>query len=119
MSTSALAFPPASQMDILFTATDIADRVAEIGRQITADYEGQSTGHPLVLIGVLKGAAIFLSDLARAIQISPETDYERCTLTLQWHEDIWYTDAYGQTPASFWQDPGQRTTNRLPPIKLF
>ena len=75
MSTSALAFPPASQMDILFTATDIADRVAEIGRQITADYEGQSTGHPLVLIGVLKGAAIFLSDLARAIQIDNTFDF--------------------------------------------
>src|ERR1039457_5795002 len=75
MSASAPAFPPASQMDILFTATDLADRVAEIGRQITADYEGQSTGHPLVLIGVLKGAAIFLSDLARAITIDNTFDF--------------------------------------------
>ena len=50
-------------------------RVAEIGRQITADYEGQSTGHPLVLIGVLKGAAIFLSDLARAIRIDNTFDF--------------------------------------------
>ena len=53
----------------------IADRVAEIGRQITADYEGQSTGHPLVLIGVLKGAAIFLSDLARAIHVDNTFDF--------------------------------------------
>ena len=67
MSTSTLAFPPAAEMDVLVSAAEIADRVAELGRQITADYEGQSTGHPLVLIGVLKGAAIFLSDLARAI----------------------------------------------------
>ncbi len=49
--------------------------MAEIGRQITADYEGQSTGHPLVLIGVLKGAAIFLSDLARAISIDNTFDF--------------------------------------------
>ncbi|HEY5054908.1 MAG TPA: hypothetical protein VII58_02035, partial [Acidobacteriaceae bacterium] len=52
------AFPPAVDMDVLVSKQQIADRVAELGRQITADYKGQSTGHPLVLIGVLKGAAI-------------------------------------------------------------
>jgi hypoxanthine phosphoribosyltransferase len=75
MPTSTAAFPPAAQMDILYSVTDIAGRVAEIGQQITADYEGQSTGHPLVLIGVLKGAAIFLSDLARAIHIDNTFDF--------------------------------------------
>jgi hypoxanthine phosphoribosyltransferase len=75
MSTSTLAFPPAAEMDVLVSAADIANRVAELGRQITADYEGQSTGHPLVLIGVLKGAAIFLSDLARAIHIDNTFDF--------------------------------------------
>jgi len=75
MPTSTPAFPPASQMDILFSTDQIAKRVAEIGREITADYEGQSTGHPLVLIGVLKGAAIFLSDLARAISIDNTFDF--------------------------------------------
>src|SRR5471030_194986 len=75
MSTSTIAFPPAAQMDVLFSVTEIADRVAELGKQITADYEGQSTGHPLVLIGVLKGAAIFLSDLARAITIDNTFDF--------------------------------------------
>src|SRR5476649_652527 len=75
MSTSTIAFPPAAQMDVLYSATDIAERVAELGRQITADYEGQSTGHPLVLIGVLKGAAIFLSDLARSIQVDNTFDF--------------------------------------------
>jgi hypoxanthine phosphoribosyltransferase len=75
MSTSILAFPPAAEMDVLVSAADIANRVAELGRQITADYEGQSTGHPLVLIGVLKGAAIFLSDLARAIHIDNTFDF--------------------------------------------
>src|SRR5580693_4342416 len=75
MSTSTPAFPPAAQMDVLFSATEIADRVAELGQQITADYEGQSKDHPLVLIGVLKGAAIFLSDLARAITIDNTFDF--------------------------------------------
>ena len=70
MPTSAPVFPPASQMEVLYSAADIANRVAELGREIIADYDGQSTGHPLVLIGVLKGAAIFLSDLARAITIT-------------------------------------------------
>jgi hypoxanthine phosphoribosyltransferase len=68
-------FPPASGMDILFTAAQIAERVAQMGRQITADYQGQSSGQPIVLVGVLKGAAIFLSDLARAISVDNTFDF--------------------------------------------
>jgi len=48
--------------EILFTRQQIADRVAEMGAQITHDLNGEK----LVMIGVLKGAAPFLSDLARA-----------------------------------------------------
>jgi hypoxanthine phosphoribosyltransferase len=59
----------------LFTKDEIERRVAEMGREITAEYEGQKTGHPLVLVGVLKGAAIFLSDLARAIRIDNTFDF--------------------------------------------
>lgn len=58
-------------MEILFTKQQIADRTREIGAQITADYAGQS----IVLIGVLKGAAIFLSDLARAINVDNTFDF--------------------------------------------
>ena len=58
-------------MEILFTKQQIADRTREIGAQITADYAGQS----IVLIGVLKGAAIFLADLARAIQVDNTFDF--------------------------------------------
>jgi hypoxanthine phosphoribosyltransferase len=72
---AAPAFPPASSMDVLFTTAQIDCRVAEIGQQITADYEGQTAGHPLVLVGVLKGAAIFLSDLARAIHMDNTFDF--------------------------------------------
>ena len=66
-----LSFPPASNMEILFTRQQIADRTREIGAQITADYAGKS----IVLIGVLKGAAIFLADLARAIQVDNTFDF--------------------------------------------
>ena len=46
-------------------------RVRELGAQITADYAGRS---PL-LIGVLKGAAMFMSDLSRAIALPLEIDF--------------------------------------------
>ena len=75
MPTTSVAFPPAVDMEVLVSQQQIADRVAELGRQITADYAGQSTGHPLVLIGVLKGAAIFLSDLARQVSLDATFDF--------------------------------------------
>jgi hypoxanthine phosphoribosyltransferase len=58
-------------MEILFTKQQIADRTREIGEKITADYAGKS----VVLIGVLKGAAIFLADLARAIGVDNTFDF--------------------------------------------
>jgi hypoxanthine phosphoribosyltransferase len=58
-------------MDILFTQAQIAERVQAIGAQITADY----AGFEVVLIGVLKGAAIFLADLARAIKVDNTFDF--------------------------------------------
>src|SRR3978361_1995798 len=62
MSTSLPAYIAPSTMDVLFTKEQIAERVKALGKQISEDYEGQS----IVLIGVLKGAAIFLADLPRA-----------------------------------------------------
>jgi hypoxanthine phosphoribosyltransferase len=71
MPTSTSAFPPASGMEILFSKSQIAERVQAIGRQISDDYAGQS----VVLIGVLKGAAIFLADVARAIEVDNTFDF--------------------------------------------
>ncbi len=71
MPTSAPVFPPATGMEVLLSTDQIAARVAELGREITADYADKS----VVLIGVLKGAAIFLSDLARAIEIDATFDF--------------------------------------------
>jgi hypoxanthine phosphoribosyltransferase len=49
----------------------LQQRVAELGAQITADYAGR---RPL-LVGVLKGAFMFMSDLARAIDLPVEFDF--------------------------------------------
>jgi hypoxanthine phosphoribosyltransferase len=53
-------------LEVLFTAQQIEDRISELGREIARDYEGKN---PL-LIGVLKGACIFISDLLRAIDLT-------------------------------------------------
>ena len=50
---------------ILLTREQIARRVTELGRAISRDYEGRD----LVLVGVLKGAVVFLADLMRAVAI--------------------------------------------------
>lgn len=50
---------------------DLARRVAELGAEITRDYQGR----PPLLVGVLKGACVFLSDLARAIDLPVEMDF--------------------------------------------
>lgn len=59
------------ELQVLFTREQIARRVAELGEQITRDFSGQS----VVLLGVLKGASVFLSDLSRAIHLDATFDY--------------------------------------------
>jgi hypoxanthine phosphoribosyltransferase len=50
---------------------DLQTRIAELGAQITADYAGR----PPLLVGVLKGAFMFMSDLARSIDLAVEFDF--------------------------------------------
>jgi hypoxanthine phosphoribosyltransferase len=57
--------------EVLVTADDVQRRVAELGEEISRDYAGRS----LLLIGVLKGAVFFLSDLMRFIDIPVEVDF--------------------------------------------
>ena len=59
------------KLRLLITRDEIAAKVAEIGARITADFNGE----PVVLIGVLKGAAIFLADLARQIKLDASFDF--------------------------------------------
>lgn len=60
-----------SYFNLLYSAADIQRRVDELARQIEADYAGR----PLHLVGVLRGAAIFLSDLSRAVRIPVSYDF--------------------------------------------
>ena len=60
-----------STLKLLITREQIAAKVAELGARITADFHGQS----IVLIGVLKGATIFLADLARQIDLDVSFDF--------------------------------------------
>ncbi|MRS12816.1 MAG: hypoxanthine phosphoribosyltransferase [Actinobacteria bacterium] len=58
---------------VIITEEQIAERVAEIGAQIRADYA--EAKRPLLLVAVLRGAALFVADLARAIQGRVEIDF--------------------------------------------
>ena len=60
-----------SELKVLFTREQIARRVEQMGEKITLDYAGEK----VLLVGVLKGAAVFLSDLARAIQLDATFDF--------------------------------------------
>lgn len=57
--------------EILVQPTDLAQRVRQLGAEITRDYADRD----LLLIGVLKGAIFFLADLMRAIEVPCEVDF--------------------------------------------
>jgi hypoxanthine phosphoribosyltransferase len=59
------------ELKVLISREDVARRVKELGAQITKDYAGQSVN----LVGVLKGAAIFLADLARQVDLDATFDF--------------------------------------------
>jgi len=63
--------PKESVGRILVTESQIRQRVAELGEQITVDYVGKK---PL-LVGVLRGAYMFMADLSRAIDLPVEIDF--------------------------------------------
>src|SRR6478672_5122012 len=56
---------------ILVQQDDLAHRIRELGAEISRDYAGRD----LFLIGVLKGAVFFLSDLMRHIDVPCEVDF--------------------------------------------
>jgi hypoxanthine phosphoribosyltransferase len=58
--------------EVLVGAEDLSRRVAELAERISRDYEARSS---LLLVGVLKGAMFFLSDLMRLIDIPVEVDF--------------------------------------------
>lgn len=58
-------------LKVMLRHTAIQKRVREIGKQITKDYRGQRVH----LIGVLKGASIFLADLVRTVDLEVSLDF--------------------------------------------
>jgi len=59
------------ELKVLISRQQIAERVAAIGAEITRDFSGET----VIFVGVLKGAAIFLGDLARQVQLDASFDF--------------------------------------------
>jgi hypoxanthine phosphoribosyltransferase len=59
------------KMEVLLTAKQIEERIKELAESISEDYRGTK----ILVIGVLKGAVIFLSDLVRHLTIPVEIDF--------------------------------------------
>jgi hypoxanthine phosphoribosyltransferase len=57
--------------EVLVQPDELARRVRELGEEVSADYEGRD----LFLVGVLKGAVFFLSDLMRHMSVPCEIDF--------------------------------------------
>jgi hypoxanthine phosphoribosyltransferase len=64
--------PQSDLADILVSEDQIRDRVREIANEITSDYAGVDN---LYIVGILKGAFIFLADLARELRIPHSVDF--------------------------------------------
>src|SRR5215203_5252666 len=60
-----------SVKEVLITSREIEEKVREIGERITEDYRGER----LLLVGILRGAVVFLSDLMRHLQLPCEIDF--------------------------------------------
>ncbi|MCK5250281.1 MAG: hypoxanthine phosphoribosyltransferase, partial [Spirochaetaceae bacterium] len=56
----------------LISAEDIAGRVAEMAAEIQENYQGKED---IVLVGLLRGSVVFLSDLARGINLEAKMDF--------------------------------------------
>lgn len=70
-ATERASFINDPNLKVLIDAASIQTRVREIGQAITRDYAGKN----LHLIGVLKGACVFLSDLMRSIDLPLSLDF--------------------------------------------
>ncbi len=71
MSAEATAGPDPLIDDVLVEADALQARVAELGAELSRDYQGRD----LLLVGVLKGAVFFMADLVRQITVPCEIDF--------------------------------------------
>lgn len=56
---------------VLLTEAQIREKISELAAQVAADYVGRE----ILLVGVLKGAVLFMSDFARALQIPSQMEF--------------------------------------------
>lgn len=59
---------------VLVTEQQIQDKIAELAEQIAADYPANGQGE-LLLVGVLKGAVMFMTDFARALPLPTQLEF--------------------------------------------
>ena len=60
-----------TELKVLITRQQISQRITEMGAAITRDFRDE----PIIFVAVLKGAAIFLADLARHVQLDATFDF--------------------------------------------
>ena len=60
-------------VEVMIPEDEIAKRIAELGQQITEQY--QDSGSDMVLVGLLRGSFMFMADLCRKIEVSHEVDF--------------------------------------------
>lgn len=60
---------------VLFSKEELKERIKELGKQITEDLQGED----VLVIGVLKGCILFLSDLIREIDLKVDLDFMICS----------------------------------------
>jgi hypoxanthine phosphoribosyltransferase len=60
---------------VLITKEEIDAKIIELAKQVSADYPNPGNRDDLVLIGVLKGAVMFMTDLARAMSVPVQLDF--------------------------------------------
>ncbi len=89
------------ELKVLLSRETIAERVAEMGEEITRDFRGQS----VIFVGVLKGAAIFLSDLARQVPLDSTFDFIGVS-------------SYGNRPAANEDPAGHAAWDSLGEVRL-
>jgi hypoxanthine phosphoribosyltransferase len=60
---------------VLVTEQQIQDKILELAKQIASDYEREGATGDLLLVGVLKGAVMFMTDFARALPVPAQLEF--------------------------------------------
>lgn len=60
-------------VEVMISETEIANRIAEMGRAISEHY--QNSGSEMVLVGLLRGSFMFMADLCRTVTVPHEVDF--------------------------------------------